>query len=263
MTIAAATSPLQQLARGELDEQRVMTWTCPVPYFGRLRHCRVATVGINPSNREFVDAAGCELDGAERRFPTLRSLRLDTWADASSLDVTSIVAACDGYFDANPYTQWFDTLDAVVRPAGASYYSDEQSAAHIDLVPFATEIKWGALARSEQRVLLRAGGDVVVRLLQEAPVELLILNGASVVRQFEHVARVALTRDHKPEWDLRRRGGAPVPGTAYTGVVDAICGAPLGRSILVVGFNHNLQSSFGVTKEVVAAISKWVADSRL
>jgi hypothetical protein len=251
-----------RLARGDVDAQPVMTWTCPVPYFGSLRRSTLATLGINPSNREFVDVSGDELDGDSRRFPTLGSLGLRTWADASSLDVTAIVSACDRYFSGNPYSRWFDTLDAVVRTAGVSYYSAENPAAHVDLVPYATHVKWGALRHDHRRALLHSGRDLVASLLQDSAVELLVLNGASVVRQFEEVAGVVLTRDHKPAWDLPRRGCGRVRGVAYTGSVDQIGAADLGRSIAVAGFNHNLQSTFGVTKRAMEAIARWVATQR-
>jgi hypothetical protein len=258
-----ATTSVHRLARGDVDAHPVMAWTCPVPYFGRLRHATIATVGINPSNREFVDVAGQELDGDDRRFPTLRSLGLGAWSDASSLDVTAIVSACDEYFAGNPYSQWFGALDALVRSAGASYYSDDKPAAHLDLVPYATHVKWGTLREDQQRALLGCGRDLIASLLLDSMVRLLVLNGASVVRQFENVAGVNLTRERKPEWDLPRRGSERVPGFAYTGSVDHVGGVDLGRSIAVIGFNHNLQSSFGVTKRAMHAIGRWVAKHRL
>ena len=257
--IAAATTSVYRLARGDVDGQPVMRWTCPVPYFGGLRRATLATLGINPSDREFVDLAGAELDGDRRRFPTLRSLGLPTWADASSLDVTAIVSACDDYFSGNPYQRWFDTLDAILRPAGASYYSLEHPAAHLDLVPYATQLKWGELRHDQRRALLLCGGDLLASLLRESSVELLVLNGASVVRQFEEVAQLKLTRQPNPAWDLPRRGADPVRGVAYTGSVERIGDVDLGRAIAVAGFNHNLQSSFGVTKRAIDAIASWVA----
>jgi hypothetical protein len=260
--IATATTSVHRLARGDVDAQPVMTWTCPVPYFGRLRHSILATLGINPSNREFVDVAGLELDGDSRRFPTLGSLGLQTWADASSLDLTAIVSACDEYFSGNPYGRWFDPLDGLMRAAGASYYSVDNPAAHLDLVPYATYVKWGALRQDQQRALLRCGQDVVASLLRDSMVELLVLNGASVVRQFEEVASVDLMREYNPSWDLGRRGSERVRGVAYRGSVDHIGAIDLGRSIAVVGFNHNLQSSFGVTKRAMDAIARWVAAQR-
>ena len=239
-----------------------MTWTCPVPYFGWLRRSTVATLGINPSNREFVDLEGQELDGDHRRFPTLASLGIRTWADASSLNVTAILSACDEYFSGNPYSRWFDTLDALMRPAGASYYSDEKPAAHLDLVPYATHVKWGGLRQDQQRALLHCGRDLFAALLRDSVVELLVLNGAAVARQFEEVAGVALKREQSSSWDLPRRGSERVRGVAYTGSVSQIGAIDLGRSIAVVGFNHNLQSSFGVTKRAKDAIAGWIAMQR-
>jgi hypothetical protein len=261
--IPVATTSVHRLARGDVDGQPVMAWTCPVPYFGRLRHATVATLGINPSNREFVDVTGQELDGADRRFPTLGSLGLRKWEDASSLDLTAIVSACDRYFSSNPYHRWFDTLDVLVHRAGASYYSVDNPAAHLDLVPYATHVKWGALRVDQQRSLLCCAQDLLAALLRDSSVELLLLNGASVVRQFEAVAEVDLTRTHQPSWDLsRRQGSERVRGIAYTGTVDHIGEIDLGRSIAVAGFNHNLQSSFGITKRALHAIAHWVATQR-
>lgn len=260
--IGTATTSVYRLARGDVAAHPVMSWTCPVPYFGQLGDATVATLGINPSNREFVDVAGEELDGASRRFPTLRSLGLRTWEDASSLDVATIVCACEEYFAGNPYQRWFDTLDVLVRSLGSSYYSADHPAAHLDLVPYATHVKWGALPDDQRRALLRSGEDLLASLLRDSKVELLVLNGASVVRQFEEVAGVELDREDNSAWDLPRRGSERVRGVAYTGAVDEIGGVDLGRSIAVAGFNHNLQSSFGVTKRATEAIARWLAVQR-
>jgi hypothetical protein len=54
----------------------------------------------------------------------------------------------------------------------------------------------------------------------------------------------------------------PVRGVAYTGSVDQLGEVDLGRSITIAGYNHNLQSSFGVTKRAVAAIARWIAAQR-
>ena len=41
----------------------IIPWSCPVPAFGDLSGPRLATLGINPSNREFVDSPGTSLRG--------------------------------------------------------------------------------------------------------------------------------------------------------------------------------------------------------
>ena len=42
-------------------------------------------------------------------------------------------------------------------------------------------------------------------------------------------------------------------------MIDTLAGYQLGRDLLVLGFNHNLQSSYGVTTTALAAIREWVA----
>lgn len=240
-----------------------MASSCPVPYFGELRRSKVASLGINPSNREFLDAAGRELDGADRRFPTLRSLGLPHWGEASSLDVNEVVAACDGYFSGNPYDRWFGVLDAVLAETGSSYYSSDRPAAHLDLVPYATHSKWGDLRAEQQRALLDSGADLLGALLRESAVEMLVLNGRTVVGEFENVTGVRLASEAHSAWDLSRRATRSVRGHGYIGEIDRFGNVELGRCISIVGFNHNLQSSFGMTRRVLIAIREWIGSRAL
>src|SRR3954451_1613485 len=85
----------------------VIPWGCPVPSFGDLSNSRVATLGLNPSNREFVDELGNELQGSYRRFHTLKSLGLRSWSDADARHLRLILESCRAYFSGNPYDKWF------------------------------------------------------------------------------------------------------------------------------------------------------------
>jgi hypothetical protein len=40
-----------------------------------------------------------------------------------------------------------------------------------------------------------------------------------------------------------------------------LSGIRLAEEILVLGYNHNLQSSFGVTNTVIFAIRDWITDA--
>ena len=116
----------------------IIPWASPIPVFGDPAHARVATLGINPSSREFVDAVGRELDGTLRRFHTLRSLGLRRWEDAERSHLQAIRQYCLDYFFRSPYDAWFKKLDYIVSGAGATYYGIASSACHLDLVPYAT-----------------------------------------------------------------------------------------------------------------------------
>src|ERR1019366_5282464 len=64
----AMTVLLQMLDSHQAAGLEVISWGCPVPFFGHLESAQLATVGINPSNREFVGTDGSELAGGDRRL---------------------------------------------------------------------------------------------------------------------------------------------------------------------------------------------------
>lgn len=254
----ALTTLIHRLEGGAVSGTSVIHWGCPVPAFGDVSTSRVATLGLNPSNREFMDASGKELEGASRRFHTLRSLGLRSWADTDARHLRLILESCRTYFLGNPYDAWFRRLDYVVSGADVSYYDSGRGACHLDLIPFATARKWTELTRQERSSLLAVAADTLGLLLRDSPIRILILNGRSVVHQFHEIAEVTLKRRAMPNWSLPRRS-RDVTGFAYTGVVDSVAGVDLGHELLVLGFNHNLQSSFGVTTRLIRAIRSWVS----
>ena len=219
----------------------------------------MASVGLNPSNREFVDDVGIQLEGTLRRFHTLRSLGIATWGEADARHLRLILESCRSYFLGNPYDRWFRRLDQVVAGARASYYWPSRTACHLDLIPYATERKWAELTPQQRSALLAVSADTLGLLLRESPVRILILNGQSVVEQFQEIIGRRLEQRRMPAWSLSRLGKPPVAGVAYSGTVDSVSGISLTREILVLGFDHNLQSSFGVTTEVICAIRDWVS----
>jgi len=242
-----------------LSGTSVIPWSSPVPSFGDLSRSKIATLGLNPSNLEFVDSSGNELDGASRRFHTLKSLGLARWADANARHLQLIVESCRGYFRRNPYDGWFKKLDYLISGTKASYYDASTKACHLDLIPYATARKWTALTGDQRSSLLGAAGDTLGLLLRDSPIRLLILNGKSVVELFQNVAGIRLEKQAMRDWSLPRRSQSEVTGLAYKGTVRSLSGIRLEREILVLGFNHNIQSSFGVTTEVTAAIRRWIA----
>lgn len=255
------SSLLNRLDDNNLADAGVIPWSSPVLSFGDATRARVATLGLNPSNREFVDGDGKELDGAHRRFHTLASLGLESWSDAKPRHLDLISDSCRDYFAANPYDLWFKRLDRLLEDLDVSYYSSFFAACHLDLVPFATADKWTDLTRRQRQALLDGAGDVLGALVRDSNIEVLILNGSAVVQQFERGAPVQMEATTMIDWTLRRQAGPDVKGVAYRGRVNAIAGIRLGREVVVLGYNHNIQSSFGVTTRVTTAIRRWLGES--
>src|SRR5438552_3663439 len=117
-------SLVDQLAGPMLSGTEVLHWGAPVPAFGDPSTASVATLGLNPSNREFVDDDGCELEGDARRFHTLASLGLARWEQADTRHLELVLHSCRCYFQRNPYDRWFRRLDQLLAATGTSYYAN-------------------------------------------------------------------------------------------------------------------------------------------
>ena len=249
---------VDRLDSDAMADTGVMDWSCPVPSFGDPMHARVATLGINPSNREFVNGQGRELEGVYRRFHTLQSLRLESWSRAGARHLGMVLDACCSYFMHNPYAGWFNRLEFVLSGLNVSYYGHPGTACHFDLIPYATERKWSELQGRQRAALMDVAQDTLALMLRDAPVSILILNGNSVVKRFQDLAKVNLDSQPIPEWSLKRKDRPDVRGVSYKGTIGTLAGIGLDRNVTVVGFNHNLQSSFGINREVIRSIRDWI-----
>ena len=252
---------VERLVGPELKETDVIKWGCPVPAFGDLSKSNIATLGLNPSNKEFVDNSGNELDGSNRRFHTLKSLSINCWSEIEDQHLDLINYSCRNYFMRNPYDTWFKKLNYLISDTNASFYDYSETACHLDLIPYATSCKWTDLTNSQRITLLTAVADTLGLLLKNSPVKVLILNGKSVVNHFQSISDICLEQEVKTDWELPRKNQSGIKGISYKGFVNHISGIDLDREILVLGFNHNIQSSFGVTKQVATAIKNWISES--
>lgn len=251
----------RQIASQEAVGTGIIRWGSPVPFFGDPTTATFATLGINPSNREFVDPNGTELSGKHRRFHTLRSLEIADWSETGPDHVKEIYDACENYFRRNPYDNWFKSLDRVLSHSGYSYYGNAANACHLDLIPYATGVKWGALTTRQRNRLVALSNNTFAVTLRNSQIRYLILNGASVVRAFAAVSDMELQTTNMPDWTLPRKNHGGVEGVAFLGETDKVGDIPLGRHLKVLGFNHNIQSSFGVTRQVKESISQWIFEN--
>src|ERR1700683_3083423 len=96
------TTLRNRMGSPSLAATSVIKWSAPVRSFGDLSSSLVATIGLNPSNREFVDDLGQELCHADRRFHTLGSLGLGAWSEADTPHLRLIMLSYSGYFRNNP-----------------------------------------------------------------------------------------------------------------------------------------------------------------
>lgn len=248
---------LSLMHQGKPIELGAIPSASPVLAFGDPLNSSVATLGLNPSNLEFLDKSGNELAEPYHRFESLTTLQASDWNAVSSQGVGQIWQRCEGYFQRNPYDQWFKQLERILVDTGASYYATlGERACHLDLVPFATAKKWSDLKSVVRAQLIDLGTPSLVTVLVASDIRVLILNGATVVKEFSRlIPGQPLQAEPMPSWSLQN---GRVGGTAYFGRVNRLGQFELGRELLVLGFNHNIQSSFGMTAEVKSRIASWI-----
>jgi hypothetical protein len=70
---------------------------------------------------------------------------------------------------------------------------------------------------------------------------------------------VPFEKKEKKSWKLARASAPAVKGFAYEATIHRFGNVNLGRDVLVLGFNHNIQSSFGITAEVLSTLRAWIA----
>ncbi|SDA32827.1 hypothetical protein SAMN03159355_04532 [Pseudomonas sp. NFPP10] len=242
----------------KLINSEIIEWGSPIPVFGEVKRSTIATLGLNPSNREFMTSDGTELTGRLRRFHSLKSLEIDRWTDITDLHLEEIWKKCTGYFQDNPYDGWFKSLDILISGTNSSYYSPLFPACHLDLVPYATHRKWANLSAGQKSALLQVSGSALGEILRDSPIKTLVLNGRTVVETLIRISDAACEVTSVPQWSLPRSNGKMVAGVAYRGSINCVSGIELGRSIEILGFNHNIQSSFGVTTQVRKLIQEWI-----
>jgi hypothetical protein len=164
----------------------IVAGSTPVTSFGDPLPASVATLGINPSSREFVGDDGLLLTGDLRRLATAESVRVAPGRELSLEQARAV-----------------DPLDRVLTSAlGVGYYSG--TACHLDLIQWATDPAWGQLPDPEtKRLLLQEGQPHLQALLALPNLRVVVCNGRSVIDQvtrlglcsLEEVARIERDRD--------------------------------------------------------------------
>jgi hypothetical protein len=213
-----------------------------VLFFGDLLTARVATVGINPSRREYTDHTGQELDGPRRRFETLGSLGAPDRASLSPEQCARAVATMRAYYrPGGPAYSWFAPLARVTRGLGFAYATGE--VAHLDLVQEATDPTWSAFTTRdpvEAAALRVADAPFLLWQIETFPLKALLCNGRTV---FDGVCGLI--------------GAKSVVTDRVARVTWQIAAASVrGRPIAVVGWNIPLARPTGLTADDQCAMGQ-------
>lgn len=208
--------------------------------FGDFFNAQVATLGLNPSNREFLSRKKALLVGSKRRLESLQSLGLSDYGNATTIHHERLLDACIRYFQGSNSYSWFRRFDPILNQLGVSYQSG--TACHLDLFQTATDPVWSGLKKSERDQYIQNEGWFFVQQLSSHSIDKLLLNGRSVVNAFTSLLGVSLLSS-------KHCGPGGESFEFFRGHV-SLCG----RTIDVRGWNINIQSSHVKGGAPVAAI---------
>ena len=217
----------------------VVAGSTPVVSFGNVETAWVATLGLNPSLREFAKKDGTWLDGTQRRLAGLDLLGIDDAAQATDEQVEQIVTWCYEYFQRNPYS-WFDALESLmVTAVGSSYY--DGTACHLDLVQWATNPVWQHLNPPVRSHLIADDREFLREQLRWEGIRLVLMNGRSVL-------------------DEVAKSGVELHEVQSATVGPRSCSVMVGEAdgVTFIGWSANLQSSYGMSADFKTAIAERV-----
>jgi hypothetical protein len=221
----------------------VVHQSTPVLSFGDFQKAGLFTLGINPSNLEFLDNKGKLLKNKLRRLQTLSSLKASDCTLLSPGQSKKVFDGCVDYFNRNPYN-WFDKFGPILDAVGHSFNSPP-FVAHVDLVQWATKTKWREIPRGEQKMLIEEGRPFLKYQLQSENLHTILLNGRTVINAFQDWSNVKLEYS---SLDI------PKGGELVTGFYD--------NRVRIIGWSVNIQSSWGVTAEDISQLASIVQEIR-
>ena len=222
----------------------VVWGSTPVVSFGDFTKAKVATLGINPSSREFMDTSSTgttnELlpEGKKRLadYESIGILSTDPLDDDTAQYILGskgskeIWEKCRDYFKGpNAYWSWFNDLEKIVNFTGASYKDD--TACHLDLSPWATDPTFSGLEKEQQERLLLGEADFLSWQIAKSNIELVIFNSAQAYERLTKLNGFDIFEAGAIEYTS---GGAKRTSNLYQGF------APGGKTIK--GWSLNLQA---------------------
>ncbi|CAN2189655.1 hypothetical protein MCEPAE42_00498 [Candidatus Nanopelagicaceae bacterium] len=164
--------------------KELVEFSTPVVSFGYPSSARMVTVGINPSSLEFLTPGKNKkiLPANKKKLVDLETLRVKSPKALDREQAIKVIEGCYSYFNIKPY-DWFDHLNRNVNSYFKCNYRDG-SAAHLDLVQWATDPVWGNIEdESIKSGLLQGDVDFLRYQINTKKFEVIFLNGRQVFEQ--------------------------------------------------------------------------------
>lgn len=227
----------------------ILQMSTPVICFGNMFNSHVATLGLNPSNKEFVDNNNVFFSGKDLRFQNCFSLTQNDLTRLNDNQTELVLQYCVEYFNnLNPYQEWFNYLEKhVLSNLDISYYNG--TCCHLDLVQWATSNKWRDVLPVNQSILLNSDYPFFLHQLDNQDIELLLVNGNGVYQTLMEKGKISDEVNMIIEF-----------GTETCQMSKFILNTG-NKELRGMAWSKNLQSSFGLTNNMRNAIGNWIMNN--
>ncbi|MEI8572052.1 hypothetical protein J0667_08855 [Methylomonas sp. WH-1] len=240
---------LTRLKKQNLNTSLIVKDSTPVLGFGDYYCASVATVGLNPSHREFLDSKRLLLLGPNNRLETNKTLRISDIQHALPHQLQIIECGCLQYFHKNPYKSWFDKFNPILNSFDVSYY--DGTACHLDLVQSATNKNWSKLSAYEKKNLLENESWFFKEQVCNKNIKIILLNGRSVINAF-----ISLFDKNLKEIKISEINNNCATYDSIVWNLNINCKEPdKCREFIVIGWSINIQSSYGVGSQLINDIA--------
>lgn len=224
----------------------ILQMSTPVICFGNIFNSHVATLGLNPSNKEFVDDNNVFLSGMDLRFQDCFSLSQNDLTKLNINQTELVLQYCLEYFNnPNPYGEWFDYLEKhILSKLDISYYNG--TCCHLDLVQWATSKKWRDVKSTNQSILLNSDFPFLLQQLDNQNIRLLLINGNGVFTTL------------KEKGDISDEVKVTIRSGTETCQMIMFLLKVGNKKVSCIAWSKNLQSSMGLSNNMRCEIGNWV-----
>ena len=195
--------------------EELVVGSTPVVSFGNPGPAKMITVGINPSSSEFQVPGKSKnlLPSGKKRLVDLESLGIENPKSLNREQAIQTIEGCYDYFDTknhNPYMTWFNHLnDNINKHFGLNYL--DGSAAHLDLVQWATDPVWGGIASEAIRgELLKSDAEFLRYQVASKKYDIVFMNGREVKNQLESTGIVEVTVTKATSYQTKTKKTKPL-----------------------------------------------------
>ena len=196
-----------------IDE--LVSGSTPVVSFGNPSLAKIITIGINPSSSEFQVSGKSKnlLPSGKKRLVDLEALGIKNPKSLNREQAIRVIQGCYEYFDTsshNPYMTWFNHLNENINKHFGLDYLDG-SAAHLDLVQWATDPVWGGIkSKVTKNELLKSDSEFLRYQVGAKKYDIVFMNGRKVRDQLEGTGIVEVTQTKSTSYQTKTKKTKPL-----------------------------------------------------